>query len=403
MIIKPSIRMNVSFTAHPLGLKKHIEEQAQYLLSQPKINGPKNVVIIGGSTGYGLATKLALGLCANSNILTISFETPPDNKRTGSAGFWNNIFSTKLLREHGISCIDFIGDAFSDKMKEQVIAYIKEYFDGKVDMLVYSLASSRRTDPKTNITHNSTLKVIGDVLTGYSIDMNTQALIERSIEPATEENIQETIKVMGGEDWKLWIEKLSHANVLNKNFKTITYSYIGPQATERIYRSGTIGKAKEHMEKTAEELNDYLIQKVDGTAVTAVCRAAITRASSVIPIFPLYGSALIRVMTEKGIEELPHEHIYRLYHDMVYGNKPEYDNKRRLRPDAWELREDVQTEVEKLMKQVTKENYQNLLSIDTMQKIFLQQNGFGFTNIDYSVDINLEELMKQNEDTFLFI
>jgi Uncharacterized paraquat-inducible protein B len=395
MIIEPNIKMNVSFNAHPLGMKAYILEQANELKQLPQFDGPKTALIIGGSTGYGLATRLALGLNAKTNIINLSYETAPTDKRTGSAGYWNNIFANELLSAEGVHTKDFLGDAFADETKERVGQYIKDNF-GKIDLVIYSLASGKRKDPKTSIMHSSTLKVIGTELTGYAFDLNTKTLAKRTIAPATETDIANTVKVMGGEDWQLWIDYLLAHDLVAENFKTIAYSYIGPEATKRIYREGTIGKAKEHLEKTAHELNHVLEQKVHGHAATAVCKAAITRASAVIPVVPIYGAALMKVMEEKGIEELPHQHIYRLLHDMVYGNKPEIDDAKRYRPDMWEMRTDVQAEVQKIMEQITPENVNELVPTDKFVQLFLEQNGFGFTNIDYTQDIDINALLIDN-------
>lgn len=402
MIITPNIRMNVSFTTHPHGIVEYINEQATFLKEQPTFAGPKNALIIGGSTGYGLASKLALGLCAHSDIVTVSYEAAPASARTGSAGFWNTIFSHQVLEAADCQVADFIGDAFADETKAQVAEYIRTNF-GKLEFLVYSLASGRRTDPETGITYNSNLKVIDTPLHGFSVDLSSNTLIERTIEPASAQDIENTVKVMGGEDWKRWIDFLAEADLLAENFKTITYSYIGPKATERIYRYGTIGSAKAHMEQTARDLDIFLKHKVNGYARSAVCKAAVTRASSVIPVFPLYGAALIKVMTNKGIEELPHAHIYRLLVDMVYGDNPTEDEFQRLRPDAWEMREDVQAEVDALLATLTPQNYESLVDVAQFKQLFLHQNGFGYNTVDYTEDIDLDKLYQKYNHICRFI
>lgn len=394
MIIQPSIRMNVAFNAHPLGIKRYIDQQIADIKGKPTFVGPKKALIIGGSTGYGLATRLSLAFGSQTDTINVSLEGQPTDKRTGSSGFWNNAYAAAAIREAGLVTKDFIGDAFSFEMKKCVADYIKKEFGGKIDLLVYSLASGKRTDPRTGITYSSTLKVIGEPLTGNTLDINTGELLERTIEAATTEEIANTIKVMGGEDWKMWIEFLLEEDLLADTFKTVTYSYIGPKATEKIYREGTIGAAKEDMERTAFELDAVLKNAVNGEALPVVCRAAVTRASAVIPIFPLYSSALTQVMKEKQIEELPHEHIHRLYIDMLYGNKRELDAEGRVRPDNWELREDVQSEVDALLAQVTEENVHTILDTSSFSNIFLAQNGFGFEDVDYSADIDLPKLQE---------
>ena len=396
MHITPTIKRNIAFTAHPLGIQEYVKSQIEELEQLPKFAGPKAALIIGGSTGYGLATRLALGINSGTKTVNVSYETVPTDKRTGSAGFWNNIYANKFLTEAGIDTADFLGDAFSDETKKVVADYIREHY-GKIDLLVYSLASGRRQDPKTGIVHSSALKVIGDEpLTGYFFDLNTQVLSESSVTPATDEEIANTVKVMGGEDWQLWVEYLLEHDLLADNFQTVAYSYIGPNATKRIYREGTIGKAKEHLEATARHLDGELAETIHGKAYTAVCKAAMTRASAVIPIVPIYAAALMKVMEEKGIEELPHKHIYRLLTDMMYGDKPEIDADGRYRPDMWELRPDVQAEVEAVMDTITPENVQDYVETDRFVKIFMEQNGFGFANIDYDQDVDINTLLENN-------
>lgn len=393
MIIQPLIKMNVAFNAHPLGIKQYIENQTNELKQLPNFAGPKTALVIGGSTGYGLATRLMLGLNANTNIINLSYENEPTANRTGSAGFWNNVFAAQVLKEAGIQTKDFLGDAFADETRARIATYIKDTY-GKIDLLVYSLASGRRKDPKTSVTYTSALKSIGESLSGYYFDIKTKTLSEKTIEPASADEIDNTVKVMGGEDWQLWIEFLLEHDLLAENFQTTAYSYIGPEMTKGIYRDGTIGKAKEHIEATAHQLDQLLQASVSGHASTSVCKAVITRASAVIPIVPMYGAALLQVMSDMGLEELPHIHIHRLFHDMLYGNAPVLDEAGRYRPDAWELRDDVQKAVTELVAQVTPENANDLLPTDTFVQLFLEQNGFGFPEIDYDADVDIESLMK---------
>ena len=392
MIIQPSIRMNVALNAHPIGIKKYITEQANYIEAQPKFAGPKKALIIGGSTGYGLATRLTLALGANTETINVSFESAPFGKRTGSAGFWNNIFANEYITNAGIKTKDFLGDAFSTETKKIVAEYIRKNF-GKLDLLVYSLASGKRKDPNSNEMYTSALKVRDEVFVGETYDINTETIMKKTIEPATASEIEQTIKVMGGEDWQLWIDFLLSEDLLAEGFQTYTYSYIGPELTKRIYREGTIGAAKEDMEQTARKLNEQLQTLLDGKAATAVCRAAITRASAVIPSLPIYGMALTQVMSEKGREETPIEHVYRLFKTMIYGENAEIDRDQRLRPDNWEMATDVQAKVATLMAKVTAENLTDILDVKPFKDAFLQQNGFGFADIDYEQDIDIEALV----------
>ncbi|TLG77069.1 enoyl-ACP reductase FabV [Culicoidibacter larvae] len=397
MIIKPTIRMNVAFNAHPLGCKQYVEEQIAYAKTQKPFAGPKKVLILGGSTGYGLSSRIALAVGSNADTINVSYEAGPGGSRTGTAGWWNNVYFEEYAKSAGLIAKDFIGDAFSDAARDAVINYIKNEFGGKIDLLVYSVASGKRQDPKTGETYTSSLKVIGEPLTGETIDIGTGNVIERTLEPAEQSDIDNTVKVMGGADWKLWVEALNEAGVLANGFKTVTYSYIGPKATERIYRSGTIGKAKEDMEQTAHGLNSYLENSVHGMAASVVCKAVVTRASSVIPIFPMYGAALMKVMKAHNIEEKTDAQIYRFMQEMLYGDKPEIDEAGRYRPDAWEMRPEIQAEVDAILEQVTADNYRQLMDIDGFIADFMHQNGFGYDNIDYEADLDLETLNADNQ------
>ena len=394
MVIKPRLKGSLALTNHPLGAKEFVKRQIDYVKSQGKYNGPKKVLIIGSSSGYGLASRISATFGAGADTIGVAFEKGIEGKRVGTAGWWNTIAFTEVAKEEGLGVKNFMGDAFSNEMKEDVIKYIKEEFGGKIDLLIYSLASAVRTDPADGVTYRSALKSTEKEIVGPSINLEKEIMEETVMGVATPEEIASTVKVMGGEDWKLWIETLDKAGVLTQNFKTVAYSYLGPKVTYGIYKEGTIGAAKRDLEHTSDVLNNFLKEKYDGEAYVSLSKALMTKASAVIPIFPLYAALLYRVMKEKGIHEGTIEQKQRLLKDMMYGGKPEFDDQRRLRPDNWEMREDVQSEVEALWDQVTPENFKELSDYAGAREEFMQLNGFDFDNVDYDADINLEELAK---------
>ena len=394
MVIKPRLKGSLALTNHPLGAKEFVKRQIDYVKSQGKYNGPKKVLIIGSSSGYGLASRISAAFGAGADTIGVAFEKGIEGKRVGTAGWWNTIAFTEAAKEEGLGVKNFMGDAFSNEMKEDVIKYIKEEFGGKIDLLIYSLASAIRTDPIDGVTYRSALKSTEKEIVGPSINLEKEIMEETVMGVATPEEIASTVKVMGGEDWKLWIEALDKAGVLTQNFKTVAYSYLGPKVTYGIYKEGTIGAAKRDLEHTSDVLNDFLKEKYDGEAYVSLSKALMTKASAVIPIFPLYAALLYRVMKEKGIHEGTIEQKQRLLKDMMYGGKPEFDDQRRLRPDNWEMREDVQSEVEALWDQVTPENFKELSDYAGAREEFMQLNGFDFDNVNYDADIDLEELAK---------
>ena len=394
MVIKPRLKGSLALTNHPIGAKEFVKRQIDYIKSQDKYTGPKKVLIIGSSSGYGLASRISLAFGAGADTIGVAFEKGVEGKRVGSAGWWNTIAFNEAAKEEGLVSKNFIGDAFSDEMKADVIKYIKEEFGGKIDLLIYSLASAVRTDPKDGVTYRSALKSTKEEIVGPSINLEKEAMEETVMGVATPEEIHSTVKVMGGEDWKLWVDALDEAGVLTDEFKTVAYSYLGPKVTYGIYKDGTIGAAKRDLEHTSDVLNDFLKKKYNGEAYVSLSKALMTKASAVIPIFPLYAALLYRVMKEKGIHEGTIEQKHRLLKDMIYGGKPEIDEERRLRPDNWEMREDVQSEVEALWDKVTPENFKEISDYKGAREEFMQLNGFDFDNVDYDADIDLEELAK---------
>ena len=394
MIIEPKLKGSLALTSHPLGAYEFVKRQIDYVKKQEKYTGPKKVLIIGSSSGYGLASRISLAFGASADTIGVAFEKGVEGKRVGSAGWWNTIAVSEEIRKEGLISKNFMGDAFSNEMKNDVIKYIKEEFGGKIDLLVYSLASAVRTDPNTGEMYRSALKSTAKEITGPTINLEKETMEMGTMGIATEEEISSTVKVMGGEDWKLWIEFLDNAGVLTENFKTVAYSYLGPKVTYGIYKEGTIGAAKRDLEGTSDYLNDYLKTKYNGEAYVSLSKALMTKASAVIPIFPLYATLLYKVMKAKGLHEGTIEQKQRLFKDMMYGGKPELDSNRRLRPDNWEMREDVQSEVEAIWDTITPENFKEIGDYEGVREEFMQLNGFDFDNIDYSADVNLEELAK---------
>lgn len=394
MIIKPKIKGGISLSTHPIGLKEFVKRQIDYVKSQEKYNGPKKVLIIGASSGYGLASRISLAFGAGADTIGVAFEKGVEGKRVGSAGWWNTIYFTEEAKKENLIAKNFNGDAFSNEMKKDVIDYIKNEFGGKIDLLIYSLASPVRQDPNTKETYKSALKSTEKVITGPTINFDKETLEESTMGVATEEEIKNTIKVMGGEDWELWIKQLDEAGVLSNNFKTVAYSYLGPKVTYGIYKDGTIGAAKRDLENTAVRLNNFLSEKYNGSAYISLSKALMTKASAVIPIFPLYAALLYKVMKEKGIHEGTIEQKHRLLKDMLYGENPVFDEEGRLRPDNLEMREDVQKEVERLWDIATADNFKEISDFEGTKLEFLQLNGFGFDNINYDEDVDIEELSK---------
>ena len=392
MVIKPRLKGSLALTAHPVGCEEFVKRQIDYVKKSDKYSGPKKVLIIGSSSGYGLASRISLAFGAGADTIGVAFEKGVEGKRVGTAGWWNTVAFTEEARKEGLIAKNFMGDAFSDEIKENVIEYIKKEFGGKIDLLIYSLASGVRTDPKTGITYRSALKSTTNEIEGPTINLEKENIENGKMEVATEEELISTVKVMGGEDWKLWIEALDKADVLTEGFKTVAYSYLGPKVTYGIYKEGTIGAAKRDLERTSNELNDYLGKKYHGEAYVSLSKALMTRASAVIPVFPLYAALLYKIMKEKGIHEGTIEQKHRLLKDMIYGDHKELDSDRRLRPDNWEMREDVQSAVESLWDKVTPENFKELTDYAGVREEFMNLNGFDFDNVDYDQDLDLDEL-----------
>ncbi len=388
--VKPMIINNVCLTTHPDGCAAMVNEQIDWSKAQKKIDGPKNALIIGCSTGYGLSSRIAAAFSSGAGTIGVSFEKLPTAKKTGSPGFYNNAEFDKKSQEAGIYSKTLNGDAYSNDIKEEVISLIKEKFE-KVDLIVYSLASPVRMDPATGILHKSTLKPIGETFAAKSVDFMKEIVKEFTIEPAGEGDVENTVKVMGGEDWEIWINMLSEAGVLAEGVKTVAYSYIGPEVTATVYRKGTIGKAKENLEATGLKLDEKL-KPIGGRAFVSVNKALVTRASAYIPVVSLYISILFKIMKAKGNHEGCMEQIYRLYDERLYveGETP-VDSEGRIRIDDLEMREDIQAEVSVLWDKVSTETLSEVTDIIGYRKDFLQLHGFDVEGIDYGKDVVLED------------
>jgi enoyl-[acyl-carrier protein] reductase / trans-2-enoyl-CoA reductase (NAD+) len=383
MIIQPKIRGFICTTAHPDGCAANVRDQISYVRSRPPFeNAPKNVLVIGSSTGYGLASRIVPAFGGGAKTIGVFFEKPGTERKTGSAGWYNTAAFEAEAQKEGLYARSFNGDAFSNEMKTQVIDAIKEDL-GQVDMVVYSLASPRRTDPTDGETYKSCLKPIGEAFTQKTVNTDKAEVELITIEPATDEEIAHTTKVMGGEDWELWMNALADAGVLADGARTIAYSYIGPELTFPVYTNGTIGRAKEHLEQSAARLNEKF---GSGTAWVSVNKALVTQASSAIPVVPLYISLLYKEMKERGNHEGCIEQIHRLFADRLSASAVAVDEKGRIRIDDWEMQEDVQAAVAKLWEAVTTDNLSQISDFAGYQSEFLRLFGFGISGIDYGAE-----------------
>ena len=387
MIIQPKIRGFICTTAHPEGCARAVQDQIDWVKAQAPFGGPTKVLVIGSSTGYGLASRIAASFGAGASTLGVFFERPADKKRTASAGWYNTVAFENAARAAGHYARSINGDAFSDEIKAQTIAAIKEDLQ-QVDLVVYSLASPRRTHPKTGESFSSVLKPIGDSYSSKTVNVQTGEVSDISIETASEEEIAHTTAVMGGEDWEMWIHALDGAGVLAEGVHTVAYTYIGPELTHPVYRDGTIGRAKNHLEQTGLTLNEYL-QNKNGSAHVSTNKAMVTQSSAAIPVVPLYISLLYKIMKEKDCHENCIQQMYRLFADRLYADAPPAtDDRGRIRIDDWEMREDVQAAVAALWSSVNTETLEAVSDITSYREEFLGLFGFGFDGIDYDVDVN---------------
>ncbi len=387
MVIKPKIRGFICTNAHPVGCAEHVKEQIEYVKSKGVVaNGPKNVLVIGASTGYGLASRITATFGSGAKTLGVFFEKEGTEKRTGSAGWYNSAAFHDAASEAGVWAKSINGDAFSDEIKAKTVAAIQAEM-GKIDLVIYSLASPRRTDPKTGEVHSSTLKPIGQEITTKNLNTSKRIIDEMTVEAANEDEIANTVKVMGGEDWELWLEALKQADVLAENFKTTAYTYIGKELTWPIYGHATIGKAKEDLDRAVTAIKASTAD-LNGEAYVSSLNAVVTQASSAIPIMPLYISALFKVMKADGTYEGTIEQIDSLFRENLYGDNPRFDEGGHLFQNYKELEDDVQNRVQAIWDTVDTDTIDELTDYVGYHGEFLRLFGFGIDSVDYDADVD---------------
>jgi len=387
MVIKPRVRGFMCVTTHPVGCDANVKRQIDYVKAQGDIDGAaKRVLVIGASTGYGLASRISAAFAGGASTLGIFFEKEGSERKPGTAGWYNSAAFHRYAEADGLYAKSINGDAFSDEIKQQTIETIKRDL-GQVDLVVYSLASPRRQHPKTGEVHTSTLKPIGKSVTQRGVNTDKRAIEEVSIEAASEEEIANTVAVMGGEDWQMWIEALADADVLAEGAKTTAYTYLGEKVTWDIYWHGTIGRAKQDLDQRVKAIRQRL-STIGGDARVSVLKAVVTQASSAIPIMPLYLALLFKVMKAEGSHEGCIEQIYGLFNDSLYGEQPILDEEGRLRADGKELAPAVQQAVEQLWDQVTSENLMQISDFAGYQREFMNLFGFELDGVDYDADVD---------------
>lgn len=390
MIVKPKVRAFLCVTAHPKGCAAHVKEQIDFVKSQPKADsGPKKALIIGASTGYGLASRIVAAFGYGADTLGVFFERPSQNGKTASAGYYNTVAFEEEAEKAGLKSLSFNGDAFSNEIKNQVVDTIRAEM-GEVDLVIYSLASPRRTDPETGEVYKSVLKPVGRSYSNKYLDTDKKEVEMASLDPASQEEIDATVKVMGGEDWGLWMKALYDGGVLSPKVKTIAYDYIGPEVTWPIYYHGTIGQAKAHLKETAEKLDKFL-EPLNGTALVSVNKAVVTQASSAIPGVNLYITLLFKIMKEKGVHEGTIEQIDRLFRDRLFQeDEIPTDDQGLVRVDDLEMRDDIQKHIEEIWDAVSTENLDQYADFEGYQKDFLRLFGFEVEGVDYEEDVEIE-------------
>jgi enoyl-[acyl-carrier protein] reductase/trans-2-enoyl-CoA reductase (NAD+) len=385
-VIKQKSRGFICVNAHPEGCRRNVERQIDVVTAQPpqKRENLRNVLVIGASTGYGLASRIAAAWGFQARTLGVFFERPPEKGRTATAGYYNTVAFHQRARKDGLFAASINGDAFSDEVKRSALEIIRREMM-PIDLVIYSLASPRRTDPRTGQTYQSVLKPVGRAYSSRTIELDSERVTDVNIEPATDKEVADTIAVMGGDDWRLWIELLLAENLLAPGARTLAYTYIGPEMTWPIYRDGSIGQAKKDLEKTARELSDNLQKSRAGNAWISANKAIVTQASAAIPVVPLYMSILFKVMKEKGLDEGAIEQMARLFRDFLVPNgSPRLDDSRRIRLDDREMRPDVQAAVNKIWPAVTSENIRQVTDFAGFKTAFRNLFGFDVPGVDYN-------------------
>lgn len=380
MVVQPKVRGFICTTAHPVGCEKEVQRQIEYVKSKGKLEGAKKVLVLGSSTGYGLSSRIAAAFGCGAATLGVMFDKEGGGNKTGTAGWYNTKAFEKFAAAEGLYAKSINGDAYTDEIKKLVTDTIKADL-GKVDMVVYSLAAPRRTVGDT--VYKSVLKTTGEPYTNKTIDLRSNTISEITIEPATEDEINDTIKVMGGEDWELWIDALKKADAIEDNAITVAYSYIGPIITHPMYYDGSIGRAKAHLLETAKKLNTKGVR-----AYISVNKALVTQSSSAIPIVPLYISILYKIMKDKGNHEGCIEQMQRLWARFACG-KLNLDTDGRIRMDDWEMQPDVQLDVLKVWENINQDNFKEVTDIDGYWQDFYQMFGFNIDGVDYDADVEV--------------
>ncbi|MEZ8288079.1 enoyl-ACP reductase FabV [Vibrio sp. 10N.237.312.B06] len=396
MLIEPIIKGVVAKSAHPLGCQEAVKQQIKFVKSAPQIkDGPKRVLIIGASSGFGLAARIALTFGgAKADTIGVSFERGPNEKSLGSAGWYNNIYFKKEAEREQRTTINIVGDAFSQETRSQVVEAIETYFEGEVDLIIYSLAAGVRPKPNTEEFWRSAIKPIGESVTGATISLEHDNWVTNTLDAATEEEAESTLKVMGGEDWEQWIDELINAESIAPGCKTIAFSYVGPEVTHPIYLDGTLGRAKIDLHQTSHALNLELAN-FGGNAYATVCKALVTKASVFIPGLSPYLLALYRVMKEKETHEGCIQQMQRLFSSKLYGQtKVPLDGERLIRMDEWELDPETQAHVTELLEAMDENNFQSIGDYQGFKEEFLQLNGFAQPSVDYKEKLNTDDFIK---------
>lgn len=388
MIIEPRMRGFICLTSQPKGCEQNVKNQIAYIKSKGPIDGAKKVLVIGASTGFGLSSRITSAFGSDAATIGVFFEKPAADGKTASPGWYNSAAFEKEAHKAGLYAKSVNGDAFSNEIKEQTLDLIKKDL-GQIDLVIYSLASPVRLHPVTGVLHRSVLKPIGNKYVNKTVDFHSGKVSEISIEPCSGDDIENTVAVMGGEDWAMWMKALQDADLLAKGAMTVAYSYIGPSLTEPVYRKGTIGRAKDHLEATAFEITNSL-KSISGKAYVSVNKALVTQASSAIPVIPLYISLLYKIMKAEGIHEGTIEQMQRLYKERLYNSSGAIpvDDKGRIRIDDLEMRDDVQEKIDKLWAIATTESLPEIGDLEGYRSDFHHLFGFGYEGVNYDEDTN---------------